>query len=598
MSSYQIPHTFHIPVMGIAYTLDTPIKVAHYGISSAISLVDDMLMEKMREYYSNKLNIPFNPISSKSIDHRAERITAYLNMVDEVVKQKFENVKQSIQENKSEFSKYLDMLPNLTEVKQELSDKMRSNVQDLKKWANENLSIGSIDVNIMTKLDKTNFHDGDVLPHEYNDAHAALRGFAKSTLRSSVVLSAGMNPRLYSYLEEFDDFYPDASGDMKKKIILKVSDYRSALLQGKIFAKKGLWVSEYRIESGLNCGGHAFASDGQLMGPVLEAFKNNRANLINEIFELYQSALQQKSRLCPTEPPIVRITAQGGVGSAQEHQFLLDHYKLDSVGWGSPFLLCPEASTIDSETIDKLQRADENDIYLSNISPLGVPFNSLKGNTKDLEKAEYIRMGRPGSPCVRKHASVNREFTDHEICTASRTYQRLKLKELEEKNLSPEEHRKAFDQIVEKSCICVGLGTPALISNNLDTKVEGAGVSVCPGPNLAYFTEKVSLKKMVDHIYGRAQVLKKKRPNLFLKELNIYTDYLKEKLSEVKESTSARELKTLSSLQKNLMGSVEYYNEMKEQLSKSLEIPLKQVSTELNAVKERLSGLFVDSKKA
>ncbi|MCL3779038.1 hypothetical protein EMN47_01445 [Prolixibacteraceae bacterium JC049] len=583
--------------MGIAYTLDTPIKVAHYGISSAISLVDDMLMEKMREYYSNKLNIPFNPISSKSIDHRAERITAYLNMVDKVVKQKFDDVKQSIQENKSEFSKYLDMLPNLTEVKQEFSDKLSSNVQDLKNWANDNLSIGSIDVNIMTKLDKTNFHDGDALPQEYNDAHAALRGFANSTLRSSVVLSAGMNPRLYSYLEEFDDFYPDANGDMKKKIILKVSDYRSALLQGKIFAKKGLWVSEYRIESGLNCGGHAFASDGQLMGPVLEAFKNNRAKLIEETFELYQSALKQKERFCTTEPPVVRITAQGGVGSAQEHQFLLDHYQLDSVGWGSPFLLCPEASTIDEDTLHKLQVADEKDIYLSNISPLGVPFNSLKGNTKDLEKAQYIQMGRPGSPCVRKHASVNREFTDHEICTASRAYQRLKLKELEEKNLPPEEHRKAFDQIVEKSCICVGLGTPALISNNLDTKTEGPGVSVCPGPNLAYFTEKVSLKKMVDHIYGRAQVLKKKRPNLFLKELNIYTDYLKEKLSEVKESTSPREIKTLTNLQKNLMGSVEYYNEMKEQLSKSLEIPKKQFADELNNIKNRLSGLFVEMKK-
>ena len=42
-----------------------------------------------------------------------------------------------------------------------------------------------------------------------------------------------MNPRLYSYIEKFDDFYPDASGDIKKKIILKVSDYRSAIIQGK-----------------------------------------------------------------------------------------------------------------------------------------------------------------------------------------------------------------------------------------------------------------------------------------------------------------------------------------------------------------------------
>jgi len=66
---------------------------------------------------------------------------------------------------------------------------------------------------------------------------------------------------------------------LKKKIILKVSDFRSAIIQGNFFAKKGLWVSEYRIESGLNCGGHAFATDGFLLGPILEEFKQKRNNL-------------------------------------------------------------------------------------------------------------------------------------------------------------------------------------------------------------------------------------------------------------------------------------------------------------------------------
>lgn len=128
----------------------------------------------------------------------------------------------------------------------------------------------------MTKLDKDNFYEGDQLPVEYNDAHAALRGFAMSNLESSMVLSAGMNPRLYGYLEQFNDFYPDEKGYIKKKIVLKVSDYRSALIQGKFLAKKGIWISEFRIESGLNCGGHAFATDGFLMGPILEELKDKR----------------------------------------------------------------------------------------------------------------------------------------------------------------------------------------------------------------------------------------------------------------------------------------------------------------------------------
>ena len=41
------------------------------------------------------------------------------------------------------------------------------------------------------------------------------------------------------------------NGKLAKTIILKVSDYRSALTQGKILAKKGVWISEFRIESGL-----------------------------------------------------------------------------------------------------------------------------------------------------------------------------------------------------------------------------------------------------------------------------------------------------------------------------------------------------------
>lgn len=56
-----------------------------------------------------------------------------------------------------------------------------------------------------------------------------------------------MNPRLYSYCDAFKDFGIDEKGNFKKQIILKVSDYRSALIQGKFLAKKGLWVSEFGL---------------------------------------------------------------------------------------------------------------------------------------------------------------------------------------------------------------------------------------------------------------------------------------------------------------------------------------------------------------
>lgn len=49
-------HTFHIPVMGLAYTIDSPIRVAQYGISSVISITDDEVIEKMRAIYSENLS--------------------------------------------------------------------------------------------------------------------------------------------------------------------------------------------------------------------------------------------------------------------------------------------------------------------------------------------------------------------------------------------------------------------------------------------------------------------------------------------------------------------------------------------------------------
>ena len=154
---------------------------------------------------------------------------------------------------------------------------------------------GAIDVNIMSKVDKLNKDVfGEDLNDTFSDASAALRGFANSTLTSSLVLSAGMNPRLYNYIDNFADFYPDEHQVLKKRIILKVSDFRSAFIQAKYLAKKGIWVSEFRVESGLNCGGHAFATEGYLLGPILEEFKAKRQEMVIELFGLYQAALVGK----------------------------------------------------------------------------------------------------------------------------------------------------------------------------------------------------------------------------------------------------------------------------------------------------------------
>ena len=79
--------------MGIGFTIDTPFKVAQYGMDSVISLVDDILLEKLRKMYSDKFEIPYKEITNKIDDFRAKRITSYLNLISDLAEKKFDDLK-------------------------------------------------------------------------------------------------------------------------------------------------------------------------------------------------------------------------------------------------------------------------------------------------------------------------------------------------------------------------------------------------------------------------------------------------------------------------------------------------------------------------
>ena len=546
-------HTFHIPVMGTAFTADSPLKVAHYGINTVIALADDVLLERLRKYYSDLNDIYYDEIKNNTVDYRADRITAYLDVVNKIVSDKFDEFTTSTKDKFEEVKKYFAMLPDSSDVKREFNKLIENSFsfEDLSVWLKDNLSMGSIDVNIMTKVDKKNYFKKEELPSEYNDAHAGLRGYANSDLASSVIFSAGMNPRLYGYIAQFDDFFPDVNGYIKKKIVLKVSDYRSAIIQGKFLAKKGLWISEYRIESGLNCGGHAFATDGYLMGPILAEFRDRRQELVDELYAICKPALEANGKVVPNDTLAVTITAQGGVATAEEHDFLIDHYKLNTVGWGTPFLLVPEATTVDKATMKQLQEAKEKDLYLSNVSPLGVPFNNLRNSSKDVEKFQKIEEGKPGSPCPRKFLALSDEYGTQGVCTASRLFQKNKI---EEKGIS--------DQITDKTCLCMGLAATAVINYGIETR-ESKGVSICPGPNMAYFNQELSLQDMSHHIYnGDEGIVRTDRPHMFVNELGMYLKYLSEKIEEHKEDWGRKSGRYLNGFTSNMNEGISYYQEM------------------------------------
>ena len=44
-------HNFHIPVMGTGHSIDTPIRLAHLGITSVISIIDDEIICSVDKKY-------------------------------------------------------------------------------------------------------------------------------------------------------------------------------------------------------------------------------------------------------------------------------------------------------------------------------------------------------------------------------------------------------------------------------------------------------------------------------------------------------------------------------------------------------------------
>ena len=531
-------HTFHVPVMGLGYSVDTPLKVARFGINSVVSIMDDHLLERMRELHCQREGEPYVAIPASELDHRAKRTTAYLNVLNRAVQRQVEALRKEPVGAGGDIDRHFELLPASSPVRG-LFERVRGMKPGAERSVLEQalraaIVPGTIDVNIMTKCDRTNYDDsGEPLPAEYGQAKAALRGFAQSELHASMVFSAGLNPRLYTYCEEFGDFFPDDAGNLRKKITLKVSDYRSASVQGRFLAKKGLWVSEFRIESGLNCGGHVFATQGFLLGPVLEEFAARRAELATELFALCNRALAQKGLPVFARHPQMKVTVQGGVGTAAEHEFLMARYGVDSVGWGSPFLLVPEVTNVDDDTLRQLAAASPEDYFLSESSPLGVPFSNFRNTTSDELRRRRIAEGRPGSPCYKKFLALNSEFTTETLCTASRTYQHLKRKQLLKRQLPPAVFREELERIQGKECLCEGLGAGALLKNGLEPAHGLAAVTICPGPNLAYFSRISTLREMVDHIYGRANLLNERpRPHMFVSELQLYVEYLEREIAQ------------------------------------------------------------------
>jgi hypothetical protein len=546
--------------MGTGFTMESPLRVARYGIHSVVSLGDDRLAERLRRAHAEEFGRPYLPILESEEDFRARRLTAFLDQMQDIVDEQMQKMLAQPLAEGSDLWRCFRLLPEgpvLEAFRRWRAESSSGRKATLERRLRQSLRAGRIDVNIMTKVDRSVTHLGETLPVDGSDALAGLRGFAASRVRGSVVFSAGMNPRLYSLLARLDAFQPGPDGTLGKEVILKVSDYRSAEIQGRFLAKKGVWISEFRVESGLNCGGHAFASDGLLMGPILEEFRSRRLELHDSLRAAWMAAQAARGSAAP-EPPAARLTAQGGLGTQEEARLLTEAFGVDATGWGSPFLLVEESTLVDAEHRRLLAEAGKDEIQLTHSSPLGLPFWTLTTSASERLRKKRIAEGRPGSPCPHAYLVYNTEFPGNPRCVSSAQYQALKLAQINaDSTLSAEEREALRFDVTEKSCICWELGGSALRKLAPESAPEPM---VCAGPNLAWFDHEMSLEELIDHIYGRIDILKgKARPHVFVNELRLYIDYLKEEIRRTRLKLANHPPAYFETFRENLLQGVAFY---------------------------------------
>ena len=572
-------HKIHIPVMGICYTADTPIRVAHLGITSVISLVDDGLLEEYRMAYAERLGLDLGSPQTTRIG----RIRSYLDFVADEVERKFTRLCACRFDGGSDKDLYFLMLPLDSRLRVEYDGIFaKTGLARIAAEAalTEKMEPGEIQANIMVGLN----HD--------EAAFDAVRGFAASKVAGALVLSAGVNLSVFEEIAKCKDFYRTGTRPPKKKIILKVSDYRSALVQGRYLAKKGLEVYEYRIESGVNCGGHAFFESKKLLLDVVREFVEKR----KELFETTRSMIAKFAdsciagdnaatfsvqRILPPPSP-ARITAQGGLCAPEDIAQVLS-LGIDGVGVGTPFLLVPHATSVDKETRRLLASAKPEDVCISHASPLGIPFVNLQTSTAaricEQKIQEYFapeseKSGspelKPGFPCRQHYLCQNIPGFDHPVCMASREYVMHRLAEidaLEKEDLEackmhpynadveqsqPVVHekisqefdslessiRRKYDKLrrvtLSRECICRFLGnagreeirekSPSLhyqpecvaVARGSQPARTREPVTICPNPDIGYFDREYTLLEMMQHLYGTGKRLTPKdKPSAF-----------------------------------------------------------------------------------
>ena len=87
---------------------------------------------------------------------------------------------------------------------------------------------------------------------------------------------------------------------------------------------------------------------------------------------------------------------------------------------------------------------------------------------------------------------------------------------------------------------------------------------------MANFSGPTTLKEMVDHIYGRINVLKNpKRPHMFLREMSLYIERFGQKVHTSPKSLLEDLSKDIHDLEERVSEGISYYQKMAEHFADS-----------------------------
>ena len=127
--------------------------------------------------------------------------------------------------------------------------------------------------------------------------------------------------------------------------------------------------------------------------------------------------------------------------------------------------------------------------------------------------------------------------------------------------------------MLDKECLCVGLSNAASINYNQTFVKKQPSVNICPGPNIVNFSNIVSLQTMTDHIYGRKNIMTNAvRPHMFIAELYLYIDFLREQIAEdVRLDQFNKKKKYYTSFCQNMRNGMSYYQQLSDKFENGQE---------------------------